>query len=104
MASHNTGSAFPLNIDPRMYYQDVQLSQMNTKTAFETALNNKQYTDASAILQNSDIDYYGAYLFNKSEDKLYSVQSYMEAKVKPDMMRYQAEEPDDVENGMSWIS
>ena len=104
MASHNTGSVFPINIDSRMYYQDVQLSQMNTKAQYETALSNKQYTDASTILQNSDVDYYGAYLFNKSEDKLLAVQAYLEAKVKPDLMRCQATEPTNVDDGMSWIS
>lgn len=104
MASHNTGSVFPFNIDPRMYYQDVQLSQLNTKASYEAALDNNQYTNASTILQNSDVDYYGAYFFNKCEDKLVAVQNYLLTVNKPDLMRYQSAEPTNVDDGMSWIS
>ena len=104
MASHNTGSVFPFSIDPRMYYQDVQLSQLDVKANFDAALDNNQYTLASQILQNSDIDYYGAYFFNKSEDKLVAVQNHVDAKVKPVLTVYQATEPTTVENGLSWIS
>lgn len=104
MASHNTGSVFPSYIDPRMYYQDVQLSQLNTKSAYEAALDSNQYTNASSILYDSDVDYYGSYLFNKSEDKLLSVQNYLLTVNKPDLMRYQAQEPQNVDDGMSWIS
>ena len=104
MASHNTGSVFPYNIDPRMYYQDVQLYQLDVKANYDAALDNNQYSAASQILQNSDMDYYGAYFFNKSEDKLLAVQNYEYTKVKPVLTVYQATEPAVVENGLSWIS
>ena len=104
MASHNTGSVFPFDIDPRMYYQDVQLYQLSDKAAYDVALDNGQYTDASTILQNSDMDYYGAYLFNKSEDKLLEVQNYLLTVTKPELTLYQSTEPTGVDEGISWIS
>ncbi len=102
--AHETYTVFPADIDARKYYQDVRISQLNTKTAYEGTLRQGNYTAASHVLQTSNIDYYGAYMFNMLENRLDAIQTYLDAKEKPVLTKLQSEEPLDVEEGVSWIS
>ncbi len=104
MASHQESSIFPAGIDPRVYLQEVRLSQLNTKTAYEQKLDENSYSEASAILQTSGIDYYGAYILNLLENRLFNIQNYLLAKPKPDLVRHQSEEPDNnLHEGLCWV-
>ena len=99
----NVASQFPSAVDDRIYFQDINLSQLNTKTNYESYLANGQYTDASAELNNANIDFFGASVLNLIENRLIAIENYLLTLTKPDWTYYGASEPDNVPVGYSWI-
>lgn len=99
----NTTTQFPYAVDDRIYFQDINLSQLNTKTNYETYLANAQYTDASAELNNANIDFFGASVLNLLENRLVAIENYILTLVKPQLTAYQSTEPTGVGVGFTWI-
>ena len=96
-------SLFPTAIDSRIYFQDINLSQLETKDDWETELELGNYTDASAVLNNANIDFFGAWVLNLIENRLVAIEEYILTLTKPELTAYQSTEPDDVDEGFSWI-
>ena len=96
-------SQFPLNIDDRIYFQDVNLSQLNIKKNFEHFLEEESYSEASDVLNNTDIDFFGASVLNLLENRLVAIEEYILTIEKPVLTAYQSTEPEDVDEGFSWI-
>ena len=96
-------SLFPTAIDSRIYFQDINLSQLETKDDWETELELGNYTDASAVLNDANIDFFGAWVLNLIENRLVAIEEYILTLTKPELTAYQSTEPDDVDEGFSWI-
>ena len=99
----NVYTQFPYAVDDRIYFQDINLSQLTTKTNFETYLANSQYTDASAELNNANIDFFGASVLNLLENRLVAIENYLLTLIKPQLTAYQSTEPTGVGVGFTWI-
>lgn len=99
----NTVTQFPSSVDDRIYFQDINLSQLNTKTNFETYLAASQYTDASNELNNANIDFFGASVLNLLENRLVAIENYLLTLTKPSLTAYQSTEPTNVGIGFTWI-
>lgn len=99
----NIYSQFPNAVDDRIYFQDINLSQLNTKSNFEGYLANGQYTDASDELNNANIDFFGASVLNLLENRLVAIENYLLTLTKPDLTYYGSTEPQNVNVGYSWI-
>lgn len=96
-------SQFPSDIDDRIYFQDINLSQLNTKTNFERFLAEQSYSEASDVLNNANIDFFGASVLNLLENRLVAIEEYILTLEKPVLTAYQSTEPEDVDEGFTWI-
>ena len=99
----NIYSQFPVSVDDRIYFQDINLSQLNTKTIWESYLDAGQYSDASNELNNANIDFFGASVLNLLENRLVAIENYLLTITKPDWTYYGTVEPSGVPEGYSWI-
>lgn len=71
-----TESVFPAAVDELIFFQDIRLSDANKFTAYQTLLKNRRYAEATKYLHESNLSYYGAWLFNLFENRIYAVQRY----------------------------
>lgn len=99
----NIYSQFPSAIDDRIYFQDINLSQLNTKANYEAYKNAGDYTSASAELNNANIDFFGASVLNLLENRFVAIENYLLTLEKPQLTAYQSTEPTDVGVGFTWI-
>lgn len=97
----NTSSHFPSEIDNRIFFQDVNLSQLDVKAEFEKLLNEKNYTQASSYIGNSNVNYYGAWLLNLLENRLVNIEDFLKDETKPHLVDYDVQPTTE---GMHWIS
>lgn len=94
---------FPSAVDDRIYFQDINLSQLNTKTNYESYLDAREYSNASAELNDANIDFFGASVLNLLENRLVAIETYLLTLTKPQLTAYQSTEPDGVDVGFTWI-
>ena len=99
----NVTTQFPSAIDDRIYFQDINLSQLNTKANFESYLDIEDYTNASNELNNANIDFFGASVLNLLENRLVALENYILTLTKPQLTAYQSTEPTNVGVGFTWI-
>lgn len=99
----NIATQFPSAIDDRIYFQDINLSQLTTKAIWESYLANSQYTDASNELNNANIDFFGASVLNLLENRLVALENFLPTITKPVWTYYGTTEPSNVPVGYSWI-
>ena len=99
----NVVSQFPSAVDDRIYFQDINLTQLNTKKNWENYLANGQYTDASNELNNANIDFFGASVLNLIENRFVALENYMLTMTKPDWTYYGSTEPTVSTVGYTWI-
>jgi hypothetical protein len=98
----NTYTIFPSGIDSRVYAQDINLENVSVFNEYQSLLSREKYTDASTFLNNSNVDFYGAWMLNLLENRLYAIDKYIASMEKPKLTIYQSEEPI-TDNGMTWI-
>ena len=102
MKNYNT--KFPKEIDDRIFFQDVSISQVPIMQNYYTLLNDENYTRASEYLNNSEVFFYGAWLLNLLESRLYAVGDYLMKEEKPKLTTYQNEElTENLKPNMIWI-
>ena len=80
----NEQSVFPSQYDPLIFFADADLDNFTTYQQYYTLYNADQYTQASNLLNNSDVDFYGAWLLNLIENELYAIESNMDSFVIPE--------------------
>lgn len=97
---------FPKEIDERIYFQDINLSQIPIMQEYYKYLSLGLYTKASELINSSEAFCYGAWLLNMFEDRLYIIGDYI-SKLEPVKLNllYVGVEPadKDLEDGISWI-
>lgn len=91
----NDQSVFPDQYDPLIFFSDADLDNYTTYQSYYLLYNNNQYTQASALLNDSDIDFYGAWILNLIENELYAIESNMSSFVneKPKIAAYSTTQP-----------
>lgn len=100
----NAESNYPEQIDPRIFYSDMNLDTRETWNQYQNLINENKYTEASTLLLTSDADYYGAWLLNLLEDRLVKIGEHVLTLEKPELTKYQTLEPSDVKLWTTWIS
>lgn len=99
-----TRTIFPDGIDSRVYAQDITLNDLETFGKYQTLLAQGKYTEASDLLNNSDVYFYGAWMLNLLEKRLNAIGDYL-VKLERDVLTHASEtEPENIEYGMHWIS
>ena len=84
---------FPAEIDERIYFNDIDLKQVATMQRFYQYINLGLYTKAFELLDSSEAFYYGAWLLNMLEDRLYIIGDYISKIEKPKIFSYGTSEP-----------
>lgn len=88
-------SYYPSLIDPLIFYQDANIDTYPLLNRYYEILNSNDFDTAKAYIQSIDIDYYGSWLLNKIEDRLYTTEDHIDEVVgeKPKLVIYNALEP-----------
>ena len=73
----DTITLFPQDIDSRFFFQDVCIEKIKLLNTYLTYLNSRQYSLASNYLNRSGLDYHGAWLYNKLENRLVALGEYV---------------------------
>lgn len=100
----NDKSVFPQDIDLRCFISDTDLEHVDLLQQYQNLIRNHRYSNASRLLESSDSFYYGAYLFNMFEHRLYQIGQYVLKKDKVKLGYYQNEVPVLPKKGMYWIA
>lgn len=91
----NDQSVFPDQYDPLIFFSDADLDDANVYQQYYILYNAEQYSQASTFLNNSNVDFYGAWLLNLIENELYAIESNMSQFVdeKPKLVAYSSTAP-----------
>ena len=91
----NSRSVFPNQIDPLIFFSDINIDQVPTMESYYNLLYQNNFSQASNLLNNSDCDFYGAYVLNLIENCLYAIESNAETFIgdKPHLADYGEEQP-----------
>ena len=99
----DASTKFPQEIDNRIFWQDLQIYQTTIMQKYYTYLNAGNYDEASDLLNNSDVFFYGAWILNLLENRLYAIEKYVFGLDKNKIVEYQRTEPLNVSQGTVWI-
>ena len=99
----DASTKFPQEIDDRIFWQDLQIYQTPIMQKYYTYLNAGNYDEASDLLNNSDVFFYGAWILNLLENRLYAIEKYVFGLDKNKIVEYQRTEPFNVSQGTVWI-
>ena len=99
----DASTKFPQEIDDRIFWQDLQIYQTPIMQKYYTYLNAGNYDEASDLLNNSDVFFYGAWILNLLENRLYAIEKYVFGLDKNKIVEYQKTEPFSVSQGTVWI-
>lgn len=90
-------SVFPEDIDPLIFYQDASIERKPELGQYYVYLNENNFDAAKDYLANSTLDYYGAWLLNLVENRLYAIEDNVDEYVgeKPKIVIHSAKEPHD---------
>ena len=90
-------------VDSRIFFQDISLDDLEIWEEYKTLISKGSYASASQLLNDSEIDFYGAWLFNLLENRLEAIGSFLLKKNnKPTLQTYSLTEPT-AKNGLHWI-
>ena len=103
--SKNGDVLFPEEYDVRSFFSDIGLEDKSILINHGQYLKTKLYQTASAQLEASGREYYGAYLFNALEGRINKIGEY-ELEQQIIHPYYQSEKPDQSEyyDNLVWIS
>ena len=107
---HNTASVFPGNVDSRSFFSDVQLKHATIHNGYNDLIKSASYQAASQYLYddvevpNVNMDYNGAYLWNRFDNIVSAIEGYVTTLEPTDVRPYYDEpEPSDKWQNMTWI-
>lgn len=94
--TYNVETVFPDNIDSRLYWSDMNISQIADFEDYQQYLKQGRYSDANGVLVGSDAFYYGGWLINLLVNRLKAMDAYIPYKYVPSAGIYDsATEPEE---------
>lgn len=101
----NVTTKFPLQIDDRVFFQDINIDQVPILQRYQTLLSNGQYSTASEYLNNSEVFFYGAWCLNLIENRLFAIGNYVIDLEEINLVINNKNEPstDNLEDGITWL-
>ncbi len=98
-------STFPQRADKRTFFSDISLENETLLSQHHAASGMQKFREASQAAHNSKFNYYSAELFNFFEDAVRKIGLYLQER--SDMSHrpvFSKEEPEQLTDGMIWIS
>ena len=91
----NVASVFPTDIDPLLFFQDCDIDHKDILPQYYQLINNGHFSDASSLMENSDVDFYGAWLLNTIENRLRATEEFIDQyrRGKPLLTIYNVNQP-----------
>lgn len=101
----NIDTKFPNGIDDRAFMQDINIEQVPIMNKYYSLLSNGNYTQASELLNKSEVYSYGAWCLNLIENRLNAIGNYLKTLEEIKLVTYSETEPSESElyDGMTWI-
>lgn len=100
----NVETKYPQQIDDRMFFQDINILQVPIMSHYYALLQSGDYCMASEYLNNSEVFFYGAWVFNLFQNRLCAIGDYVVYILPKNIVtHYYVNEPADVYEGMNWI-
>ena len=101
----NENSYFPSKIDDRIYFSDISINQVPIMNRYYSLLSNGNYTQASELLNNSEVYSYGAWCLNLIENRLYAIGNYVMNLEDINLVTYSESEPviSELDDNVVWI-
>ena len=102
--AYEVNTNFPNKVDDRVFYNDIDLEHLHILGQYKDLLIASKYDEASDLLQQSNIDYFGSWLLNLFELRIRTTQEYLlNNKEKPKLQVYSPTEPTGIREGIVWI-
>ncbi len=100
---YNINSSYPDQIDPLIFFQDIDIDHLEQMQHFQNLIQQGRYTEASEYI-NQQNGIHGAFagLFNLIENRIYALQNYLLAKQRINPHYFSKTKPDILENEI-WI-
>ena len=96
---------FPESIDSKSYFSNISLMNQNILNEHHTLMALKKYQEACQKLEESNVDFYSAELFNYLEECLYKIGNEIIKKgITPARPYYSSSEPTNLQENMIWIT
>lgn len=86
-------SSFPDKIDPLIFFQDIDISQVSILEEYQRLIRMGMYDKADEYMKYHNIHGYCAALFNLIENRILSMQEYLFTKEKMNPTKQQTTEP-----------
>lgn len=71
-------SVFPAEIDPLIFYEDADIEHQPLLHAYYQYIINNRFQEAAEYINNTDLDFYGAWLLNLYENRLRAIEENIE--------------------------
>ena len=94
---------FPNDIDNRLFFSDISNEQVPIMNTYNNYIANGEYDKVSEFLNNSEVFFYGAWLLNMLENRLYVIGDYLIKQEKSNLTIYSNSEPSNLYEDMNWI-
>lgn len=96
-------SVYPADIDPLIFFQDISIETKEKLDTFQADMQ-ESWSDAQTAIDTQNVSRYSADLFMMFQNRIKAVQEFvMEGLSKPDLFKYAASAPRNIEEGQSWI-
>ncbi len=101
---YNINSYYPDQIDPLIFFQDIDIDHLEPMKHFQNLIQQGRYTEASEYI-NQQKGIHGAFagLFNLIENRIYALQRHLLSKHKINPHHFSDSEPD-ITEGEIWIN
>lgn len=101
----NISTKFPLQIDDRVFFQDINISQVPIYNYYKMLLKDGKYTKASDYLNKSEVSFYGAWCLNLIENRLLAIENYTMGLDDIDITTYTNLEPftNELTDNYTWL-
>ena len=95
MISRDSVYTYPnYNIDDRIYFSDISISQEPIMQQYQNLISSGDYDSALDLLEDNNIDYYGADLLMMFENRLANIETKVWDFKSPNLQTYSNSEPD----------
>lgn len=98
-------SVFPDSIDNRLWFSDVKVSQKSTMDSYQNLISNENYTEASELLNNSEVSFLGKEVLDTFEDEIIKIEEYIDGNLTANTNWYFTDHvPNHIKVGEPWVS
>lgn len=101
--AYKVESVFPDSIDDLPFISDVDIPNKDVMINIQNYIDQGDYDNASKLCNTSNITTINSDYFNMVQNRIYSLQEYLNTLEKCDRINSSIEQPSSPTDGMAWI-